>query len=414
MNNSRRAFIASLGMTATAGCSTIREVTGYQEKNFIELSDNEISQESWPRPGRGPQNKNSIGISIPEEKPNLEWKSVIEESPMGWMSVPLIDSEIAIVGTNNSLIAFSAVNGEKQWSTRLGSNIFVSPTIIGQTIYTGSKHGIHAFSLSNGDEKWHTKNTELPGGNNELYTARAPVVADASLVVATSNYILCLDAEGKVKWWLKTDASEVFASPAVENSTVFVIKAFGPLMAFNLPVDPWGGILDRSRQVPIETGLKWRKETGEEGGPIVGNDLIYQPQGSYSDGETGLAAYDIDTGEPQWHIQTKTGHAMAVLIDDTLFVYDASGWLYSVDATTGETEWSKEVDPGADDNARQLIAGEDGVIIPTVSSGIVGLSFDGSRKWRIPEMRPLKIALAENRIYVALERDEYYEVKCYT
>lgn len=417
MKSSRRALLAAVGASTLAGCSTVRDVTG---PDFERVPEPEPGADSWLAPGWGPRNRNANPeASIPDREPSLRWRASTGDTPVDRYSGPLVSDGVVVVGHGNGIDAFDAADGGERWAVSMGEDSYVYPTIVDGTVYTGSTRGFHAFSLDGGSERWAVTADSLPMTTlDDLSTARAPVVVHGWLFASTANYVLSLDAAGSVRWWADAAFSSLLEAPlATDGSDVFVRRG-GQVGSFDLPIDPWQGPLDVNRRVPKKTGRRWHPYVEAYGGPLVGDGVVYQPR--HSDDETSVVVLDVETGERRWGVQT-TGDAAAIALqEDTLFVRDWGGWLYGVDATTGEKQWTREVDPDADASTGQPITGDDGVVVPT-DNGVLAFSASGDERWRLPDVSAQRMALVDGRLYLVVYtgdedsavRDDDYELRCY-
>jgi outer membrane protein assembly factor BamB len=325
-----------------------------------------------------------------------------------------------VVGHDSGLDAFDAADGGGLWSVSMGDDSYVYPTIVEGTVYTGSARGFHAFSVEEGRERWSATPDSLPMTTlDDLSTARAPVVVHGRLFASTANYVLSLDASGAIHWWADAAFSSLLEAPlATDGSDVFLTRG-GQIGSLDLPIDPWQGLLDTDRRVPKKTGRRWHPYVEAYRGPVIGDGVVYQPR--HSDDETSVVVLDVETGERRWGVQTAGDAAAIALKQDTLFVRDWGGWLYGVDATTGEKQWTREVDPDADASTGQPIAGADGVVVPTANRGVLAFSPSGDERWRLPDVIAQRIALVDSRLYLVLYtgdedsavRDDDYELRCY-
>lgn len=423
MKTSRRALLAAVGTSALAGCSTVRDVTG---PDFERVPDPEPGADSWPAPGWGRRNRRANPeASIPEREPSLEWSTpiagVVSETVSGGTPSPLVSDGTVVLGTDEALAAVDSDDGRELWSVSMGDDSYVSPTVVGDTVYTGSRQGFHAFSLAEGSERWAVTAESWPMPGEDLSTARAPVVVDGRLFASTSNYALSLDDSGVLQWWADSPNSTPLARPvATDGASAFVAREFGETRAFDLPIDPWRGALDTDRRVPKGTGVRWERLDEAAGGPIVGDEVVYHPVYFGRENEHGsIVALDAGDGSERWSFETAGEGPSASLAHGTVFVGGSRGGLYALDAADGTEQWVEHVPtPEWEYTATEPKAGHNGVV--ATGEEIVHYGLDGTERWRLSTgaRPPFSVTLTDGRLYVLTgpnEPESYldYELRCY-
>ena len=160
----------------------------------------------------------------------------------------------------------------------------------------------------------------------------APTVSDGVLYVgADDGNVYALDAtDGGPIWTFETD--DVVRSPAVESDGI-VYAGSNDNMLYALDAD---------------TGdLLWQHDTGSpvQYPPLVGGGIVYVP--TMSQGGRNIHALDAASGAEQWvasqYYPFDTGWESgigAALAGDSLLAIDDQGGLHSLNAQTGELNWS--------------------------------------------------------------------------
>ncbi len=123
--------------------------------------------------------------------------------------------------------------------------------------------------------------------------------------------------------------------------------------------------------------------------PIVQNGIVY----TASTGNNTLAALDIRTGKPRWHIQVSSPvYSSPSIQNGVLYIAAVDGTLYAIDAKTGSVRWQTQLGiPGAKFWSSPAVA--NGLIVIGIASALNGqpeisgelLAFDaatGQLRWR--------------------------------
>ncbi len=123
--------------------------------------------------------------------------------------------------------------------------------------------------------------------------------------------------------------------------------------------------------------------------PIVQNGIVY----TASTSNNTLAALDIRTGKPRWHIQVSSPvYSSPSIQNGVLYVAAVDGTLYAIDAKTGSVRWQTQLGiPGAKFWSSPAVA--NGLVVIGIASALNGqpeisgelLAFDaatGQLRWR--------------------------------
>ncbi|MBN1761638.1 MAG: PQQ-binding-like beta-propeller repeat protein, partial [Methanomicrobia archaeon] len=105
-----------------------------------------------------------------------------------------------------------------------------------------------------------------------------------------------------------------------------------------------------SGDAPMTDDLLWSTDLGGfvESSPTVANGCVYASNWEMGVGSYGLHCLDERTGTIRWNNSLYGGDGgastAALFGDDKLVVGSKSGYLYCINATSGETRWSKKIE----------------------------------------------------------------------
>jgi outer membrane protein assembly factor BamB len=152
-------------------------------------------------------------------------------------------------------------------------------------------------------------------------------VGDTTYVATSDNLVLALNADtGEEKWRFETGFS-VWSQPTYYEGTLFISS------------------LDRNLYaVDADNGSEqWRAELS---GATPAQAVVNPDAGLVYVGTFGgkVHAFDLETGAEQWSVEGQdwiwNGPASA---DGVLYYADSSGYVYAVDAVTGDSLWQTDV-----------------------------------------------------------------------
>lgn len=178
----------------------------------------------------------------------------------------------------------------------------------------------------------------------------APVQAEGLVFVGTAdNLFLALEADtGQLAWQFEAEHS-IWSSPAYEDGVLYVGSLDKNIYALN-----------------AQTGdLLWEQAlAGSVSGQVaVGEELLYV--GSF---DKQLHALDKETGAIRWEVPEGGTEdwvwAAPTLVDEVVYFTDKSGNVFAVDAETGRTVWTVQIES-------QVVA------TPVVSEGAVFIASSG-------------------------------------
>ena len=239
-------------------------------------------------------------------------------------SSPTVVDGILFVGSGDgSLYAVDVESGEQQWAFETGGDVDSSPTVVGGTVFVGSNDGsLYAVDAESGQAEWSYDTGGAITGS--------PVVSDGVVFVgSTDSNLYAVDtASGDEEWTFET-GGEIRSSPTVANGIVYA------------------GSEDRNVYA-VDAGSgqeEWSYETvGRLSTPTVGDGGFVRETLFIGDRTGTVYALNAELGGLRWSKDIGDDiRAAPTLVSGRLFIGNSS--LYSLDAKTGEENWSADIEP---------------------------------------------------------------------
>jgi outer membrane protein assembly factor BamB len=308
---------------------------------------------------------------------------------------------VYIASTSGHLYAIDQASGQEKWNFKSRMSIASSPAVADGTVYFVSSAGsLAALDASNGQPRWvyaieYERRFEAKGLHGyapstqtipdawDVYTSSPAVVAGRVYFGSGDGNVYAVDAKTGVLQWKFATGDVVHASPAVADGTVYIGSWDGNLYA----IDAGSG------------QQKWVFKGGQD--PAIHNQVGFQSSPAVVDGivyvgcrDAHVYAIDAATGRKKWDYPTskswvnvtpavRDGLVYAATSDSSRFFaldartgrlrfnFDAkayvfsspalagplayfgshNGWLYAVDAKSGQLAWKfqtegSKADPG--------------------------------------------------------------------
>lgn len=281
----RRAFLAAVGTSALAGCSTLDDFgpgagppTG--EPCALDRS-RERGSEGWPSLRGDPRNTGSVPTADAPTPPlELDW--VVGMSGLaGTVQPSVVGDTVNTSNYDDTLHALAAGSGERRWRHTV-EDVYPGQTVVGDLVCYTSDAGLRAYDRRDGTLQWIAEHPEGPAGYTYHPTSDGEVVA-----AGTDLGVACVDATTGERRWHHRTGLETHTAPAVVDGLV-----------------------------------------------VAGNDDTY------------VHALDAETGERRWRAKTDGRvRCPPAVVDGRVFVGSNDGRIYALDATTGEREWTHGVGP---------------------------------------------------------------------
>ncbi|MGE8226297.1 MAG: PQQ-binding-like beta-propeller repeat protein [Stenotrophomonas sp.] len=218
-----------------------------------------------------------------------------------------------------------------RWSTRLGGQIFASPTTHDGIAYIGTTAGaVSALKLDDGAVLWTTA-TGYP-----VY-ASALVTNDAVFVTSDGGYLHRLDRHtGREQWRSSIQASQTSREPPQPQLAAWEWQAPRPLL---IDGDLYVGGADGSVQaLDAENGaMRWKTQLADR----IQHSPSSDGRSLFLTTEAGVVqALRLRDGKPAWQYRMASRPGAAPTVHEgRVFANDRSGVLHAIDATAGRPLW---------------------------------------------------------------------------
>jgi outer membrane protein assembly factor BamB len=282
-------------------------------------------------------------------------------------SDPIISNNTLFAGsTDGYLVAFNPATGSEKWRYFTSANGIESPAAVsnGSIYFGGNDYIFRALDEKTGELKWDFRTN----GN----VSTKPVFYNDMVIFGSSDAnVYALNAQtGNLVWSYPLYGMCNQSSPTLHNGVVFIGSAGAYLYAINA----------------ADGSLKWKFQDGnysmEHSTPFVYDGKVYI--GSWYAGLVNpgsLFAVDEQTGALVWKSLDNKGFSCNPYIaDDRLFISPDDGYLYALNAQTGDSLWSVQIYA----NGAQAIASDSTVYVGGGGTGYF-YAFDaatGNEKWR--------------------------------
>lgn len=222
--------------------------------------------------------------------------------------------------TENTTLYALDVNGSKRWEFDAGGSANVAPAVSDGTIIvhsaTGTAKGsdsdtLHALAASDGAEKW---STQMAAGGST-----PPVVSWNTVFLGDSDgNVYALEKDTGATVWQFDAGSEINATPAVANQTVYVGSS-GPPDGTVFALDATTG--EKRWEFPLD---------GDTGGIALDADTLYV---SSHDGH--VYGVDANSGDQRWRFQVEGFAQPPIVVDDRVYLGSGNGNLYALTEAEG-------------------------------------------------------------------------------
>lgn len=254
----------------------------------------------------------------------------------------VVDGHLFVGSADGHVYALDSRTGERRWRVAARTSVTGSPAVADGVVYiTDHASTLYALDVATGALRWSVRTGEalpFPWGyeNGDIY-ASSPVITGGTVFFgAADGHVYAVDAaDGRVRWQAAT-GGRVRSTPAVADDRVYVGSADGVVYAFGR---------DDGRIV-------WRHET--LGATLASGDFGYdrrtiQSSPSVVDGRVFIGArdgflyaLDADTGERLWrfdHEISWVNSSPAVAQGLVLAGSSDAQFFHAVDAESGEERW---------------------------------------------------------------------------
>ncbi len=239
--------------------------------------------------------------------------------------------------------AFQSRGGEIAWKFKAEGGIHTSVAVQDEAIYFGSNGGvIYSLNERDGSLIWETKVKSVEKRTRKHFTV--PVLADGKLYIGSANnQFYCLDAKSGEILWQVEQSDWIRSKPVLTSNGLFVAAVDGSLSFISL-----------------KGKIKWTKKVSNHQfyADLKGTDDLvllsdsdlwlycYDTKGNEVWKHSILNAYVNDQGDRIFTDQLAGGtyyQSKPTAADGKVYFGNPGGFLFCVDAETGEENWKFEM-----------------------------------------------------------------------
>ena len=281
-------------------------------------------------------------------------------SPLLWrykvgntvMSAPAIADGTIYFGSlgraDSGFYVLDSNTGQERWHISTNASVSWTPLVWNKNVYFSTDDGFfYGLDAETGAEKWHfgPDQRELdPSECNKCALHFRPAVLVEGIIYAGSldHHLYVLDAKTGVEKWRFSAGDSISEPPAIVGNRVYVSSMDGNLY-----------VLDTSTGKEV---TRFSNSKGIYAGPLYDGDTIYIVDGSLValDTKTGLEKWRFDS-DPVYEIYNETPSpellefpleeitSNILMFNDFLYV-KTSNAMYAVEKNTGEKVWRFDFD----------------------------------------------------------------------
>lgn len=243
---------------------------------------------------------------------------------------PSTESDVILVyvGESGTLNAHSAFSGSRLWSQPVGE-VESAPLIVGDSVYVASSDGhLYSFVLAGGQLQW-----QYPAGDATASFATSPAYADGVIYMAASDGLVhSIDAvSGEATCEPVDTRFGITENPVVAGGVVFVGLEGGSVRTYAAGTC-WSPAAGYATDYPVSMA----------DGAIITSDTLYYVEDRIlfaaslaPDGWIGATPFLW----PQGFTDDELITTPPILADGLIYLGTNGGYVYAVDAVTGEEAW---------------------------------------------------------------------------
>lgn len=317
-------------------------------------------------------------------------------------AVTLVDGIVYFGSNGGTIYALKEYEGTVVWKTKVDSpepgarKQFTVPLYADGKLYVGGANKrLYCMDAASGKILWQI---ELP----DWIRAKPAMTSQGLLVATVDGTLACVSRAGQLKWSMQVSTHQVYADLVAADDTVLVSDS-----------DLW------LRRISAKGEILWKRSLlssfqNEEGERIFTDFLsggtYYQSKPTAADGKVYfgnpagfLFCVDAETGEELWKFEMGAAISVGPAIGEgKVFAGQQGGerFFYAVNAKTGELEWKQTVPGGW---VWGSAAYDDGMVyVPTVNGYCVCLDAkNGHIVWMYPTAKsvPAEPAIDGDLVY---------------
>lgn len=402
---SRRSVLQALGIAGTGAVTlgSLASTSGASSES--ETDDPDAVPSGWPSyhfdAGNTGYNPDGVGL----DDPLYRWRTELDRDASG----PVVGDEcVFTVQSGPTVTALDPDSGTVRWLESVDGEVdrFRDETALALadgTLFAALGDCVYAFDATDGATLWSDH------FDAELST---PTVANGSVYVALANgAFLALDAASGEERWRVADG---VGSVSMHNDARKAPAVSPDGSAVHFAADEALYALDAA-----DGTERWRVDVSSYMAPVADDAL-------YVTCTDGVRAYAPSDGSLLWERTFERDvDTTPTVADGRVFVHHYPRCVRALDADTGETEWT--VDLELPDRRTTLVADGDHLYVSvqsTVQEGagvldeIVALDpTDGTEEWRFSRRyvdttgsEPVRPVVAEDAVYAVIDDDELYRI----
>lgn len=317
-------------------------------------------------------------------------------------SVTLDGGKVYFGSNGGVLYALNEADGSLVWETRIsaierGANKqFTVPLVVEGKMYVGgANRQVYCLDTTSGSILWQTEVTDW-------VRAKPAMTSEGLLVASVDGKMSCLGSNGSVKWQRRVSTHPVYADLVSANDSVLMNDS-----------DFWLRRIDGKGEILWEHSFlsSFKNEQDQRiFTDFLAGGTYYQSKPTASDGKLYfgspagfLYCVDADTGEELWKFEMGGAISVGPAIENGMVYAGQQGgerFFYALDANTGELAWKQTVPGGWVWGSATV---DDGLVyVPTVSGYAVCLDGKtGHIIWMYPTAKsvPAEPAIDGDLVY---------------
>ncbi len=281
--------------------------------------------------------------SLAPGAPNILWEQQVVSREIE--STPVVVAGRVYILTMDGMFALDEASGSVVWSNPRIAGLS-TPAFYNESLLVDGLDGrVHLVSAATGAEIWNVTLVSQPGFSG---ITSSPKLLFDTAYLGTFNEsggpgeVVAIGAvNGTILWRHAVLASVSFSSPAVADDTVYV----GMIGRYNtttqITYDPPYGVLALNATTGAERWFAGTPDAPVAASPVYAAGLLYVPaKNGY------VYALDAATGDLRWMAAVQAGVSSPAYHDGVLYVgggtssFDNAGRVTALDALTGATMWT--------------------------------------------------------------------------
>lgn len=324
---SRRDIVRISGATAIAATAGVNSVSAQQSstKNPTVYTSAQDQLTGW------------AVYAVDASTGQQDW---IFTEPKSTTTSPVVVNGSLYFGTSDgNLFSLNASSGEKQWSfTEAAGGIVSSPTVTNGTAYFCSKDGsLYAVDAASGAIEWSI--TDLGGSLSE-----SPTVTDGTVFFKSNDTVEAVNATTGEQEWSFSDSQTISLPLVVSNEHVYIISR--SIYALDIESGEVDWVFYTVERTTDEIKRKLEFFPGGFLTPAVANNGAIYAIGE-DRGTSYLFSVDANTGEQNWSKEFDQyfgpqHQSPFTVVNETIYLHTGST-LNAIEADSGETNWSIKI-----------------------------------------------------------------------